>query len=168
MRPLGRISSLLQPVSSHVSSLSRCPNDSSTFIKFLQLDMYKPFKFGALGRISSLLQPLRSHLSSLSRCPNDSSTFIKFLQPDTYKSFKFGAHNKEGNFVTNLHPLRFIFFKFPNVRSYRKEKKKFKEIKIHHFKKKKNSKFIYTNTHTCFNSFSNIIRLFGIFSTARL
>ena len=131
-----------------------------------------------LGRISSLLQPTRFHVSSLSRCPNDSSTSIKFLQPDTSKYSKFGAHNKEGNFVTNLHPLRFIFFKFPNVRSYRKKiyiyiyiqilRITIKEIKIHHFKKKKKSKFIYTNTHTCFNSFSNIIRLFGIFSTARL
>ena len=115
-------------IAGNFSSLSQKPR-----LKYL-----RDLSWRRLGRISSLLQPRRIHISSLSRCPNDSSTFIKFLQSDTSKSFKFGAHIKEGNFVTNLHRLRFIFFKFPNVRSYRKEKKKkFKEIKIHHFKKKK-------------------------------
>ena len=106
-----------------------------------RLKYLRDLSWRRLGRISSLLQPLRLHVSSLSRCPNDSSTSIKFLQPDTSKSFKFGAHNKEGNFVTNLHRLRFIFFKFPNVRSYRKEKINLKKSKFIISKKKKKKKF---------------------------
>ena len=96
----------------------------SSLSQYLKSKYLRDLSIRPLGRISSLLQPLRFHVSSLSRCPNDSSTFIKFLHPDTHKSFKFGAHNKEGNFVMTLHPLRLIFFNSLNVRSYREKKKK--------------------------------------------
>ena len=58
MRQLGRIRSLVQLLSSHTSSFSRCPTESWTSTKFVQYLRSNSFMFGAFDKLGNFLMYL--------------------------------------------------------------------------------------------------------------